>query len=165
MEKWREYVIELTPSEYASELMKEEKDIIWHLYDEMEESSFFWTGYFGSNFHNLRWGIKSEDDKIDLLKNLLPDKKIEVFDPLQEDWAKDEELYNNISDIKAHACLIVLHGFDIIKKYTWHGMSMFIHFFLNSLGYSYDEEALICSRNAYECLLERDKLLRNSQFR
>lgn len=152
MREWLEYEIELTPSDNNNQLISEEQKIIQKLYTEMDENPFFWTGYFGKGYHRLRWGIKAEECILDKLMEILPDHDVTVWDPLQESWAEDIELYNGISEIKADACLTVINLFKFKKKYSWEGMSMYIHFLMNSLGFTYIDEALACSRNVYECL-------------
>ena len=152
MKEWLEYEIELTPSDNADQLISEEKEVVKKLHLEMEKKAFFWTGYFGAGYHRLRWGIKTDKCIFNKLKALLPDHDISIWDPLQESWAEDDELYNHISGIKADACVTAAWLFNFESKYDWHGMSMYIHFLMNSLGFNYLEEALACSRNAYECL-------------
>lgn len=149
---WLEYEIELTPSDKPDQLFSEEKEIIQKLHTEMDGNPFFWTGYYGNDYHHLRWGVKTDKCILDKLKTLLPNHDISAWDPLQESWAENHELYSYISEIKADACLTAERLFNFEPKYDWHGMSMYIHFLMNSLGFNYMEEALTCSRNVYECL-------------
>ena len=163
--KWYEYEIHLTSSEDLDALMKEENDVVFSLLPYFTETEdVFWSGYFGPGYHKLRFGIKTEEDKSQVLFGALPQHKIDVFDPLQEDWAHDVNLYNAISDIKAKACLISLKGFGLQKPYNPNGMTMFIHFFLNALGYPYREEALICSRNTYQALFQQSEIINNEDL-
>ncbi len=152
MKEWLEYEIELTPSDSADQLILEETEIIQKLHTEVGETAFFWNGYYGEGYHRLRWGVKIDKCIIDKLKTLLPDHDISIWDPLQEEWAEDDEIYNHISEIKADACVTAARLFNFVQKYNWHGMSMYIHFLMNSLGFTYMDEALAYSKNAYECL-------------
>lgn len=157
--KWREYEIKLTPANSLKALMAEENKVVLSLLPVFAGYDVFWSGYFGPEYHNLRWGVKSVEDKYVLLRTTLPNHEIDCYDPLQETWAHDEEMYNSVSDIKAQACLVAVGGFDLNKLYSWDEMGLFIHFLLNALGYPYAEEALICSRNTYQSLLQNNKVL------
>jgi len=152
MKAWLEYEIELTPSDDVDRLYIEEIEIVKKLYTEMDKNSFFWNGYFGVDYHRLRWGVKTGGCILDKLKLLLPDHDVNAWDPIKESWTEDDDFYNRVSDIKADACLTAIRLFNFETKYNWHEMSLYIHYLMNCLGFTYLEESLAYSRNTYECL-------------
>lgn len=152
MKEWLEYEIELTPSDNTDQLFSEEKEIIQKLHTEMNGNSFFWNGYYGNDYHRLRWGVKTDKCILAKLKTLLPDHDINIRDPLQDSWAENDDFYNRVSEIKAYACLTVVRLFNFEPKYNWHEMSLYFHYLMNCLGFTYLEETRAFTRNAYECI-------------
>jgi len=157
MKEWREYEIILEPSDDTEVLIAEGIEVVQTLYKETD-FQFFWSSYFGggkTGYHTLRWGVKNGDNITKKLGALLPDKTIIPYDASSEGWTEDDDFYNEISEMKADACQVAVRMFQFKKPYDWRGMSMFMHFLFNSLGYTYWEEALMCARNTYECLKEK----------
>ncbi len=154
MKEWLEYEIELTPSDDGDQLNSEQKEVIQKLYTEMEGKRFFWNGYYGEGHHKVRWGVKTEECILDKLKALIPDHDISIWDPLQEEWTQDDDLYNCISELKADASLTAARLFNFEQKYDCHGMSLYFHYLMNCLGFTYMEEALTLTRHLNECLLK-----------
>lgn len=154
MKAWLEYEIDLTPSDDGDQMRVEEMHVVQILHSEMDGKPFFWNGYFGEGYHKLRWGVETTECILDKLKSLLPGREINPWDPLQEEWTQDDELYNRISELKAGAALTVAGLFDFERKYNWHEMSLYFHYLMNCLGFTYMEEALALTSHVNECLLK-----------